>query len=179
MRILHLAEIICSLLEPTNNSSSPITFAAIKMRPSRRSKRRTQIRFDLMSPLLLLCTLPYVDGVHHMQRSPLAWVNRRADNRPLVISNQCKETIYPGIGTQAGSGPATQGFQLTPGQSRSLSVSADWQGRVWGRTNCSFNAAGTGPASSGTGVACETGDCGGTVNCRGTVRWFQERHTQT
>ncbi|KAL8656774.1 MAG: hypothetical protein Q9210_000017 [Variospora velana] len=103
-----------------------------------------------------------------MERETLAWVNRRADDRPLVISNQCKETIYPGIGTQAGTGPATQGFQLTAGQSRSLTVSADWQGRVWGRTNCSFNAAGTGPASSGTGVACGTGDCGGTVSCRGT-----------
>ncbi|KAL9019789.1 MAG: hypothetical protein Q9185_002933 [Variospora sp. 1 TL-2023] len=103
-----------------------------------------------------------------MERGTLAWVTRRADDRPLVISNQCKETIYPGIGTQAGTGPATQGFQLTAGQSRSLTVSADWQGRVWGRTNCSFNAAGTGPASSGTGVACGTGDCGGTVSCRGT-----------
>ncbi|KAL8903821.1 MAG: hypothetical protein Q9207_003681 [Kuettlingeria erythrocarpa] len=103
-----------------------------------------------------------------MERGSLAWVNRRADNRPLVVSNQCKETIWPGVGTQAGTGPATQGFQLTPGQSRSLTVSADWQGRVWGRTNCSFNAAGTAPASSGTGVACGTGDCGGTINCRGT-----------
>ncbi|KAI4176609.1 MAG: hypothetical protein LQ343_000900 [Gyalolechia ehrenbergii] len=103
-----------------------------------------------------------------MKRGPLAWVNRRADNRPLVIRNQCRETIYPGIGTQAGTGPSTQGFQLTSGQSRDLTVSADWQGRVWGRTNCSFNAAGTAPASSGTGVACGTGDCGGTVNCRGT-----------
>ncbi|KAL8939798.1 MAG: hypothetical protein Q9211_002585 [Gyalolechia sp. 1 TL-2023] len=103
-----------------------------------------------------------------MKRGPLAWVNRRADNRPLVVTNQCREIIYPGIGTQAGTGPSTQGFQLTPGQSRDLTVSADWQGRVWGRTNCSFNAAGTAPSSSGTGVACGTGDCGGTVNCRGT-----------
>lgn len=103
-----------------------------------------------------------------MERGPLAWVNRRADNRPLNIINQCEETIYPGIGTQAGTGPATQGFQLSAGQRRELTVSADWQGRVWGRTNCSFNAAGTAPASSGTGVACDTGDCGGTVDCRGT-----------
>ncbi|KAL8953463.1 MAG: hypothetical protein Q9222_000667 [Ikaeria aurantiellina] len=118
--------------------------------------------------LLLLFALPYANGVHHMDRGPIAWVNRRADNKPLRITNTCKETIYPGIGTQAGSGPGTQGFQLTPGQSRDLTVSADWQGRVWGRTNCSFNAAGTAPASSGTGVACGTGDCGGTVDCRGT-----------
>ncbi|KAL8860757.1 MAG: hypothetical protein Q9178_002787 [Gyalolechia marmorata] len=103
-----------------------------------------------------------------MNQAPLAWVNRRADNRPLVISNKCPDTIYPGIGTQAGTAPSTQGFRLAPGESRDLTVSADWQGRVWGRTNCSFNAAGTAPLSSGTGVACSTGDCGGTINCRGT-----------
>ncbi|KAI4236233.1 MAG: hypothetical protein LQ349_002660 [Xanthoria aureola] len=103
-----------------------------------------------------------------MERAPLAWVERRADNRPLVITNKCPDTIYPGIGTQAGTAPSTQGFRLNPGERRDLTVSADWQGRVWGRTNCSFNAAGTAPLSSGTGVACSTGDCGGTVNCRGT-----------
>lgn len=140
------------------------------MRHSRRTRRSNRVMGDSINPLLLLSLLPAVNGIHHMDRGPLAWVNKRADNRPLIVSNQCKETIYPGIGTQAGTGPATQGFQLTSGQSRSLTVSADWQGRVWGRTNCSFNAAGTAPASSGTGVACGTGDCGGTVNCRGTVR---------
>ena len=139
------------------------------MSPSIQSKRSYSSGTPSVALVLLLLLLPYVDAVHHMQRGPLAWVNRRADNRPLVISNQCVETIYPGIGTQAGTGPSTQGFQLTSGQSRQLTVSADWQGRVWGRTNCSFNAAGTAPASSGTGVACGTGDCGGTVNCRGTV----------
>lgn len=140
------------------------------MRPSSRTRRLSHGGTMLKSSLFLLYLLPSIHGIHHMERGSLAWVNRRADNRPLVISNQCKETIWPGLGTQAGTGPATQGFQLTPGQSRSLTVSADWQGRVWGRTNCSFNAAGTAPASSGTGVACGTGDCGGTINCRGTVR---------
>ncbi|KAI4159643.1 MAG: hypothetical protein LQ342_006410 [Letrouitia transgressa] len=103
-----------------------------------------------------------------MRRTPLSWVNRRDDSRTLTITNQCPEVIYPGIGTQAGTGPAITGFKLAKDESRDLTVSADWQGRVWGRTNCSFNAAGTGPASSGTGVACGSGDCGGVINCRGT-----------
>lgn len=124
----------------------------------------------LLGLLVLSFLSSYVHGIHHMKRAPLAWVNRRADDRPLVITNKCPDTIYPGIGTQAGTAPSTQGFRLNPGERRDLTVSADWQGRVWGRTNCSFNAAGTAPASSGTGVACSTGDCGGTVNCRGTVR---------
>ena len=149
--------------------------------PSHQPGRRThgpQQPKTLFGLLSLLLFLPCVDGIHHMNRAPLAWVNRRADNRPLVISNKCPDTIYPGIGTQAGTAPSTQGFRLAPGESRDLTVSADWQGRVWGRTNCSFNAAGTAPLSSGTGVACSTGDCGGTINCRGTVRWTDKVRCQ-
>ncbi len=68
----------------------------------------------------------------------------KRDSVPLVISNLCPEMIWPGIGTQAGTGAGTGGFALDVGASRSLTVGADWQGRVWGRTNCSFNVGGTG-----------------------------------
>ncbi|KAF2148419.1 Osmotin, thaumatin-like protein [Myriangium duriaei CBS 260.36] len=84
---------------------------------------------------------------------------------PLVVTNQCQETIYPGIVTQGGTGPSSQGFQLTPGSNKMQTVSSDWQGRVWGRTNCSFNSQGT---SQGGGPACKTGDCGGTIGCSAT-----------
>ena len=87
----------------------------------------------------------------------------------LVISNQCKEPLWPAMETQAGTGSGTGGFFLAPGTSRSLTVSGDWQGRVWGRTNCSFNAAGT-AATSGGGAACTTGDCNGKLSCAGSVR---------
>lgn len=167
---MQLNEFICSFPYHYPSSFWPTSTTTHMMRSSQLIRNSTHSTKSWVRLSFLLYFLACVNGVHHMQRGPLAWVNRRADNRPLVIRNQCRETVYPGIGTQAGTGPATQGFQLTPGQSRSLEVSADWQGRVWGRTNCSFNAAGTAPASSGTGVACGTGDCGGTVNCRGTVR---------
>lgn len=107
-----------------------------------------------------------------MKRAPLQYVSQRDETRPLAVSNLCKETIYPGIATQAGTAPQVSGFQLTTGQTMNLTVSADWQGRVWGRTNCSFNLAGTGPSNNGGyngyGQACGTGDCGGVVNCKGT-----------
>jgi hypothetical protein len=90
-----------------------------------------------------------------------------------VVVNNCGETIWPGVGTQAGTGPGTGGFQLSSGDKRELSVAADWQGRIWGRTNCSFNALGTGPANlngnNGGGRACTTGDCGGVMECTLTV----------
>ena len=103
----------------------------------------------------------------------MAYVNRRNEDKPLMITNQCPEVIHPGIGTQAGTAPETHGFKLDPGETRNLTVSADWQGRVWGRTNCSFNAEGTGPSHpgglNGGGASCGTGDCGGLLSCKLSV----------
>lgn len=120
--------------------------------------------------VFLLSLLPRTNALHHMKRDPIAWVAPRANTVPLVISNQCKETIYPGIATQSGTSPGTRGFGLSPGSSRNLTVGHDWQGRVWGRTNCSFNFDGTGPSNTGGnnggGSACSTGDCFGVVECQ-------------
>ena len=131
--------------------------------------------FRLGAFLASLCTLlPVTEAVHHMILPPRAFVNRQDDNRPLMIENRCPEVIYPGVGTQGGTGPPVGGFRLGMGETRNFTVSADWQGRVWGRTNCSFNPEGTAPQHpgglNGGGAACGTGDCGGIVNCRGTVR---------
>ena len=114
---------------------------------------------------LALISLPSTNGEHHMKRH-VELRPRASTNTPLVVSNNCGEIIYPGIVTQGGTGPSSSGFQLTPGANKSQTVSADWQGRVWGRTNCSFNAEGT---AQGGGVACGTGDCGGTIACQATV----------
>jgi hypothetical protein len=56
-------------------------------------------------------------------------------------------------------------FKLSPGSNQTVHVSDDWQGRVWGRTNCTFDGSGN---ASGNGPACTTGDCGGVVQCQGT-----------
>ena len=127
----------------------------------------------LLISLLLWHLAATANALHHMKRAPLAYVLRRDDTVPLVVKNLCLETIYPGIVTQTGTAPSVGGFELQTGESRNLTVGADWQGRVWGRTNCSFNSAGTGPSNNGGnnggGRACGTGDCGGIVNCRATV----------
>ncbi len=72
------------------------------------------------------------------------------DKVPLVITNQCDSTIWPGLATQAGTGPGTGGFELASGKSKKLWVASNWQGRIWGRTNCTVN---------GESCACQTGDC--------------------
>jgi len=123
--------------------------------------------------MLCIATIPGAQPLHHMKRAPLAYVSQRDDSKPLVISNLCTETIYPGIATQSGSAPSTGGFKLHQGQTEKLTVGADWQGRVWGRTNCSFNSDGTGPGNNGGnnggGAACSTGDCNGIVDCKFAV----------
>ena len=123
--------------------------------------------------MLLFLVLLNTNALHHMKRPPHAHISQRAKTVPLVIKNMCSETIYPGIVTQAGTPPSSGGFRLQTGQQMNLTVGADWQGRVWGRTNCSFNSQGTGPANAGGnnggGRACDTGDCGGIVNCKATV----------
>lgn len=120
--------------------------------------------------LLIALAVPTTNALHHMmRREPSNDLSVRAETRPLSITNSCQETIYPGIVTQTGLAPSSGGFQLFPGASRNFTVSGDWQGRVWGRTNCSFNSAGTGPSSGGYGKACSTGDCGGIIDCKATV----------
>ena len=92
---------------------------------------------------------------------------------PLRVTNNCPETIWPGIGTQAGLGPGLGGFELVPGKTMAFLVGPTWQGRVWGRTNCTFNEDGTGPSNlngwDGSGKACMTGDCVGVLDCALTV----------
>jgi hypothetical protein len=91
----------------------------------------------------------------------------------LTVSNECGEPIWPGILTQGGIGPGTGGFELQPGDQKVMFVSDDWAGRVWGRTNCSFNHDGTGPNTqfgvNGYGGSCLTGDCNGRLDCQVAV----------
>ncbi|KAF2011012.1 glycoside hydrolase family 2 protein [Aaosphaeria arxii CBS 175.79] len=121
---------------------------------------------SLCAALSLISSLPFADGMHHMASVAPRRVDRRKEPvTPLLITNNCPETIWPGIRTQSGDGPAKQGFELQPGKTSNQTVSEDWQGRVWGRTNCTFNEDGTGP-KEGSGRACKSGDCYGVLDCK-------------
>lgn len=82
----------------------------------------------------------------------------------LVITNHCESTIWPALATQAGTGPGIGGFELQPGSSKKLSVAWNWQGRIWGRTNCTVN---------GESCACQTGDCFAKLDCQFSVSIFK------
>ncbi|KAI9849139.1 MAG: hypothetical protein M1837_005369 [Sclerophora amabilis] len=143
------------------------------------SKDHAQLGFGaalIPSLLLLLLSGNKVEATSHpihgrlvQPRSlPYTLNARAADTRPIKIKNQCAETVHPAILTQSGGGPSTSGFELPAGKCKTLDVGPDWQGRVWGRTNCTFNSAGTGGVDGGfdgSGKACLTGDCAGGLEC--------------
>ncbi|KAI1779338.1 thaumatin family protein [Hypoxylon cercidicola] len=83
-------------------------------------------------------------------------LTKRENPIPLIITNNCGETLWPGIRSQHGDPPESQGFELGPGETRRQTVGPTWQGRIWGRTNCT---------TSGDTATCSTGDCFGKLDC--------------
>lgn len=140
-------------------------------RDSRHVQKPTTFGLLVLSITMLSLFGQTASAIHHLQRPPVHLVHRENSDLPLIVTSNCAETIYPAILTQSGRGPDRSGFRLDPGVSMSQNVSADWRGRVWGRTNCTFNPDGSVPASSQGGAACSSGDCGAFVECQGAVSW--------
>ncbi|KAM1126089.1 thaumatin-like protein [Malus sylvestris] len=83
------------------------------------------------------------------------------DGTQLIIVNNCKESIWPGILGNAGhTTPQDGGFHLSSGEQQVLNVPENWSGRLWGRQGCCFDE------KTGKGT-CQTGDCVGLLQCRG------------
>jgi hypothetical protein len=91
--------------------------------------------------------------------SPAA-VAAPAGSHLITIVNADDQTIWAATNPNAKHPIPTTGWRLAPGQSVTFAVPAGWGGRVWGRTGCTFDAAGAGH--------CQSGDCGGEFQCRGT-----------
>ncbi|MEV6006469.1 thaumatin family protein [Streptomyces sp. NPDC051976] len=84
----------------------------------------------------------------------------QAGSRVFTFVNKLGQTIWLASGEQTAR-PAlpTTGWVLRPGQTLGVRVPDHWNGRFWGRTGCTFDAAGRGH--------CETGDCDGRFQCPG------------
>lgn len=84
-----------------------------------------------------------------------------ADGIQLILVNNCKESIWPGIlGTAGHETPHKGGFRLFSGEQTVLEVPHKWSGRIWPRQGCCFNQT----TSKGS---CLTGDCAGLLQCNG------------
>ncbi|BFZ54200.1 Thaumatin [Savitreella phatthalungensis] len=82
----------------------------------------------------------------------------------LKIVNNCKQTIWPGLG-QVSTSPAKlsdadSGFELAQGASKVLHVPTNWvAGRVFARTGCT---------GSGSSFSCTSGSCSSGLACSST-----------
>jgi len=75
----------------------------------------------------------------------------------MVVKNQCRQTIYVGVQAVTGTLPERGGFRLDAGRQQTVTLpEANWNGRFWARTGC-----------DNTGSNCDTGDCGGGIQCAG------------
>lgn len=84
-----------------------------------------------------------------------------ADGTELIIANNCKDSVWPGIlGTAGHVTPREGGFLLLSGEQTVLQVPDKWSGRIWPRQGCCFDE------TTGRG-SCQTGDCAGLLQCRG------------
>ncbi|KAK8563750.1 hypothetical protein V6N12_035891 [Hibiscus sabdariffa] len=84
-----------------------------------------------------------------------------ADGEQVILVNNCRESIWPGILGGAGqSSPKNGGFHLGSGEEVVFDVPQKWSGRIWGRQGCNFDSNGKG--------SCDTGDCSGRLHCQGT-----------
>ncbi|KAI1840492.1 hypothetical protein JX266_013328 [Neoarthrinium moseri] len=83
-------------------------------------------------------------------------LSKRENPIPLIVTNNCGDTLWPGVATQDGEGPESSGFELASGETRNMTVGPTWAGRVWGRTNCTV---------SNETATCVTGDCFGLLEC--------------
>jgi len=84
----------------------------------------------------------------------------REGPRQFSFVNRTDETVW--VAASPGNPPATldvTGWVLPAGHTVTVTVPNHWNGRIWGRTGCSFDAAGRG--------GCQTGDCGGRFQCQG------------
>ncbi|XP_068656434.1 protein P21-like [Aristolochia californica] len=90
------------------------------------------------SPLFLLVSFPLLVTLAHAAS--------------FEIRNQCQYTVW------AAAVPVGGGRRLNRGESWTINVPAGTtQARIWGRTNCNFDANGRGN--------CQTGDCNGLLQC--------------
>lgn len=69
---------------------------------------------------------PIAHAIHHMSIQPHQRLRPRKEPvTPLLVSNYCPETIWPGISTQSGEGPKENGFELKTGNTFNQTVSED------------------------------------------------------
>jgi len=116
-----------------------------------------------MLNLLFLCMFQFscshpVDPVETVDLVEIISITEEVPQHKVSFQNKCKESIW--IGSVGGTGHTSLGnggWKMEAGSSSSMTVPQGWSGRIWPRTNCSFNDKGHCPTE---GVdCCSSGSC--------------------
>ncbi|KAI3503409.1 hypothetical protein L1887_31850 [Cichorium endivia] len=102
-----------------------------------------------------------IRGLHHILSSFYSAYCSCVSSLHLILVNNCRESIWPGL--QGGAGhpsPKDGGFRLDGAKEVVVDVPDNWSGRIWARQGCYFDGNGTG--------RCVTGGCAGQLHCQGT-----------
>jgi hypothetical protein len=113
------------------------------MSSPRRAWRATALRHGLLVAGVLLLALGAGSA--------------RATARQITFVNRTTAPIW--VAATPGSTSDVTGWRLPADGSVTITVTNRYNGRIWGRTGCRFNAQGHGH--------CQTGDCGGRYQCTG------------
>jgi hypothetical protein len=118
-------------------------------------KRSVRV-FALIALVLSMAVFFAIAGIISTRPAPA----KAAGTRTFTFVNNTSQTVWAGALGNAGQiTPGNGGWAMAPGATYSVTVPDTWGGRFWGRTYCNFNSAGVG--------SCETGDCGGVLQCKG------------
>jgi hypothetical protein len=107
-------------------------------------------------------TGPAADGSAHSPTAPAASEPPppgAAGQRRVTFVNQMSQTIWVAAAPNANTPLTATGWVLPARQSVTITTPNNLNTRFWGRTGCVFNSSGVGH--------CETGDCGGLLQCKG------------
>jgi hypothetical protein len=114
-------------------------------------------KIPIFIALMLVFIIP---SFFTMSTAPQAKAAAADATRTFTFVNNTSQTIWAGALANSGlTTPGNGGWEMDPGATYTVTVADTWGGRFWGRTFCNFNGAGAG--------TCETGDCGGVLQCNG------------
>ncbi|KAL8281243.1 hypothetical protein RQP46_006277 [Phenoliferia psychrophenolica] len=61
-------------------------------------------------------------------------------DRKMTIINKCTYTVWPASAASIGTAPTQDtGWEQKAGATVSFTLPEQWNGRLWGRTNCDFS----------------------------------------
>ena len=105
---------------------------------------KRSLKFVVPCFLLLISVLAIVLGWQFFMQPTAIHADT---TRSITFVNNTTQTVWAGALSNPGLAlPENGGWTMAPGSTHTITVASNWAGRFWGRTYCTFDAAGKGRA---------------------------------